>query len=164
MTYSIPLPTGTRTVSKAEAQRDPWPNMTKALVTMDDTQKDDRQIRIARLVGQGHMTKEMVGQHVNDKLGKRSKWRIRGAVPQYDLDAIFAAVPDILQMDFDETDGKVTVTIMDGKTGDPTVVPLGDDMPETTEDLLHSIQSHFGNVLDRDSLQATRDVLAEFDD
>ena len=99
---------------------------------------------IARLVSQGKMTHETPGQYVAEGVDQESA----DAIPQYDLAKVAEAMPDILQIDFDENDEDgCWATLEDGKSGESTKVMLGADPPETTDELIAIIQKHYRDAL-----------------
>ena len=113
---------------------------------MTDDQTDNAQQKqaIARLVSQGKMTHESPGQYVNEDVDDSS----RDAIPEYDLAAVAEAMPDILQIDFDENDEDgCWATLEDGKSGESTKVMLGADPPETTDELITLVQTHYREQL-----------------
>ena len=119
---------------------------------------DVRKTAIARLVSQGHLTQENPGQYVPDDVDAES----RNGIPAYDADQVRKAMPEILQIDFDETDGEGCFALLrDGKTGESTKVPLGEDPPETTAKLIEVIQAHFRSLLDLDGINEANRALAE---
>lgn len=114
----------------------------------------DKDARIARLISQGHMTHESPGQYVADDVDDESN----SAIPDYDPDVVRRELPDVLQMDFDEDEGGCFVILRDGRTGDEVRVPLGDDPPETTEQLVEVVQTYFRNSLDTAAMDEAADL------
>ena len=128
--------------------------------TMTDATAEQKQA-IARLVTKGKMAHEAPGQFPEDFTDEAS----RNAIPPYDLDAIREAMPDILQIDFDENekDGCWT-TLHDGKSDEWTKVMLGRDLPKTTKELIKIVQAHYREQFKLDDMDETADAFAAFDD
>jgi len=119
-----------------------------------------RKQAIARLVSQGKMTHEHPGQYVDDDVDEAS----RGAIPEYDVASIREAMPDILQIDFDENDADGCWAVLeDGKSGESTKIMLGKDPPETTDGLIEVVQMHYRNQLGLEDMDDTDAALAAFD-
>ncbi len=113
----------------------------------DQTDNAQQKQAIARLVSQGKMTHESPGQYSNDGIDEESS----NAIPEYDLAAVVEAMPDILQIDFDENDKDgCWATLEDGKSGESTKVMLGTDPPATTAELISLIQKHYREALSLD--------------
>jgi len=83
-------------------------------------------------------------------------------IPDYDIDQVNAAMPHILQIDFDEVEGEgCSALLRDGNTGECVKVPLGGDPPETTAGLIEAIQAHFRSLIDLDAMNETAAALAD---
>lgn len=126
-------------------------------MTIDD---QERQASIARLVAGGKMTQEKAGQYVADHVSDKA----RGNIPDYDPAVVRTELPHVLEIFFDEDDTGCFAMVEDGMLGEVVRVPLGDDPPPTTDDLVRVIQNHYAGALDTKALDKTRGLFDSFGD
>jgi len=126
-----------------------------------ETEDSTRKQSIARLVSQGKMTHEYPGQYISEDVDDTS----RNAIPTYDIDVLTEALPQMLQLDFDEDDENgCWMMLEDGTTGTTSKVMLGKDPPETTAGLIKVIQAHYRDEIGLAGMDETADAFAAFDD
>lgn len=117
----------------------------------------DRKAAVARLVASGHMTREHPGSYADDVADDEGL----AALPEYDVEQIIAALPRLLELQFDEDDDGCFVLLKDGGVGGSesiTTLRLGEHPPATTESLIETIQAHYMGQIDVAAMDEADDI------
>lgn len=129
------------------------------------TSPPDKRLLIQGLARRGGMKHERPGQYFSENATSEFK----AEFPTYDIMVIRAAFPNVLEID--------VVNDVDDETGEPSAlfavlkdgnndleVPLGLQLPATTEGLIEKVRVHLRTLIDVASLRETTEVFDGLDD